>query len=180
MALDKYYRGVGWVYFISWSADSPVKIGFSTDPTGRLAALQTSHPYRLYVEGVIEGSYEDEQSLHYRFKKSRLEGEWFRRGPKLNGLIAGALKEWWPIDQDDYKTCSPVCRKGSDIGGRAGDLYEVRDEDGGFYFKTVHRVVADQFCSMMAGKKQSEARRGAMALLEKGLTAARFSNTVRL
>lgn len=70
---------MGTVYFIRAINDlGPVKIGFSTEPDGRLSTLQTSHHGELKIIAAIEGTREDERALHERFASVRMRGEWFR------------------------------------------------------------------------------------------------------
>lgn len=65
-----------------------VKIGFSQDRKAkmRIAGLQSSCPEELIVYSTFNGSLVYEQTLHKRFSKLRLRGEWFR--------FEGELKEW--------------------------------------------------------------------------------------
>lgn len=59
----------------------PVKVGYSTDVTGRLAALQTSTPHKLQVYAQIEihGGHGRaiENRAHKTLADKRLNGEWF-------------------------------------------------------------------------------------------------------
>ena len=71
------------IYFIQRGFDGPVKIGFSTDIKKRLSALQTSHDAKLRVIRAFDGSESDEASLHARFYKHRLQGEWFSPEPEI-------------------------------------------------------------------------------------------------
>lgn len=54
-----------------------LKIGVSSDPDARLAALQTANPYQLTIVGTIHGGYETESALHERYASLRCHGEWF-------------------------------------------------------------------------------------------------------
>jgi hypothetical protein len=66
------------VYFIQVGDDGPVKVGWSADPSKRLAQLQTSHPDKLYIRGVTIGSAFTERDIHARLAAHRLNGEWFQ------------------------------------------------------------------------------------------------------
>jgi hypothetical protein len=75
------------VYFMQ-AGEGPIKIGFTTNPTGRLAGLQTGSPDTLTMRLVVHGDEELEASLHKRFEALHIRGEWFRAGPELLDLIA--------------------------------------------------------------------------------------------
>ena len=78
---------MGAVYFIRAANDrGPVKIGWSSQPIGRLNDLQVSHGHELKILSVIEGTRVDEKALHERFAGFRQRGEWFR--------VAGAFKTY--------------------------------------------------------------------------------------
>lgn len=53
------------------------KIGFSNNPSARLAQVQTGCPFKLKRQLMIVGGAEKEAELHRKYKKFRLEGEWF-------------------------------------------------------------------------------------------------------
>lgn len=87
------------VYFIQRGGDGPIKIGFSKNPTARLAQLQASvpEPLRLLaVEYDLWGGKSLEQRLHKRFKEHRLSGEWFSPAPAILAHVAalrGSIRE---------------------------------------------------------------------------------------
>jgi hypothetical protein len=75
-----------YVYFILAETDKPVvKIGTTTDPDGRLAALRVDAtkrpdgiaPMSFRLLGWVEGDRELECLLHRAFHDARLVGEWF-------------------------------------------------------------------------------------------------------
>lgn len=74
----------GYIYVID--CDGFIKIGYSTDPRGRLSNLRVSSPLEITVLRVIEGTVADERELHNRFAAQRVRGEWFKR--------EGELAEW--------------------------------------------------------------------------------------
>lgn len=84
--------GKTYVYFIA-GTDTPVKIGLSKAPHERLSILQTAHWTKLSILALVEGSYPLEREFHIRFAQTRLEGEWFERGPDLDALIASIQAE---------------------------------------------------------------------------------------
>jgi uncharacterized protein YozE (UPF0346 family) len=83
----------GYVYFISSKKNLEIKIGFTAGQVEkRLKSLQTAHPYKLQLITKIPGTPEYEKSLHERFSKFRLEGEWFKSDPDLLAFIAVIIK----------------------------------------------------------------------------------------
>lgn len=77
----------GYVYFIAAPEAEIVKIGFSTNPQGRIKYLATTSAYKLVLLCAIPGSTEYEKSLHNRFFHLRLNGEWFMDTPELRQFI---------------------------------------------------------------------------------------------
>lgn len=75
-----------YVYFIAGSG-TPIKIGMSSAPYERLAALQTAHWSRLEILALMEGGLLLEAEMHQRFAALRLEGEWFARTLELERHI---------------------------------------------------------------------------------------------
>jgi hypothetical protein len=73
-------------YFIGADV-GPIKIGKAKNVKHRLSELQTGHPYKLQILGVIYGDMRLESALHKKFGNIRLEGEWFERTPELTQFI---------------------------------------------------------------------------------------------
>lgn len=76
-----------WVYFVQCTVTKRVKIGLSKDPHARLRDMQVGCATKLRLLAVTEGDYEYEQSLHARFRRYRLHGEWFHGAPELMTCI---------------------------------------------------------------------------------------------
>ena len=76
------------VYFIQRGAFGPIKIGTAADPAARLRALQTGSDEPLRLLGSMDGGRPMEASLHRRFGRARLSGEWFSPSTDLLGFIA--------------------------------------------------------------------------------------------
>jgi Meiotically Up-regulated Gene 113 (MUG113) protein len=79
---------VNCVYFIQ-AESGPIKIGFTTDVRGRMAALQTATAEELTLVGIMVGEQQDEAALHARFAPSRIRGEWFRPDPEILSFVSG-------------------------------------------------------------------------------------------
>jgi hypothetical protein len=79
----------GQVYFIGF--DDYLKIGYSADTDRRIALLQVAVPKKLVCYLVIPGSKEAERRLHDRFRKYRLNGEWFSYSDEIKAFV-GRLK----------------------------------------------------------------------------------------
>lgn len=73
-----------YVYFMQGQRDN-VKIGVSKNPESRLKELQTGHSCKLKIlESFPFASrleaYDVEKRLHHRYRRHRLNGEWFKFG----------------------------------------------------------------------------------------------------
>lgn len=72
----------GYVYFISDNLGH-IKIGIAKDPSERKKDLQTANPMKLQIIFLMHvNDYNHarilEKELHEKFKKDRLQGEWFK------------------------------------------------------------------------------------------------------
>lgn len=68
----------GFVYLITHSDHSRVKIGFAKNVSRRLANLQNATFLDLVIFDAYPGTMFDERILHKRFWKDRVRGEWFK------------------------------------------------------------------------------------------------------
>ena len=62
--------------------DSPVKIGTSTNPQGRLKVLQTANHEKLHIKHLVEcksvaNASAMEREIHRKLDQYRVNGEWF-------------------------------------------------------------------------------------------------------
>ncbi len=76
-----------YVYFIQVGTGGPIKIGFSQDPTQRLASIQHHHPTELRLLAIMSGGLAEELELHRRFAPHRLRGEWFAPAHELVAFV---------------------------------------------------------------------------------------------
>lgn len=81
------FNGVECVYFLRAGISGPVKIGRASDLRSRLHTVQTGNHEPLYVLGAIPGGRELERSLHARFSRQWLRGEWFHPSRELMVFI---------------------------------------------------------------------------------------------
>ena len=75
------------VYFIQGDPDTPIKIGYSTNPVVRMAGFQTNHWQRLRLLHCIPGDQVLEQQLHRHLREDHVRGEWFQ-GPTMDSFMA--------------------------------------------------------------------------------------------
>ena len=77
------------IYLITNKASNTCKIGYSRTPQQRIKELQTSNPFKLNLDFIINGDFTREKEIHNLFNNYRLNGEWFN----LNDLILNYFKE---------------------------------------------------------------------------------------
>ena len=82
----------GTILYVIGPKRGPVKIGISGSPEGRIAGLQTGHPYELSLlaqVAVRENGIESENSIHQFLSPYRVRenGEWFHRSHEVGRLI---------------------------------------------------------------------------------------------
>ncbi|MFB7672299.1 GIY-YIG nuclease family protein [Kitasatospora purpeofusca] len=68
------------MYLITAANSRTAKIGRSTDPEGRVAALQSGSPVALLLAATFPGGPRLERHLHQEFGEYRIHGEWFDFG----------------------------------------------------------------------------------------------------
>ena len=73
----------GFVYFLRFGSDGPIKIGWARNVALRVSELQTGSPVKLHVLASQRGTEQDERDLHRHFAHLRLSGEWFAAEPEL-------------------------------------------------------------------------------------------------
>jgi hypothetical protein len=79
-----------WTYFIQAGPDGDIKIGISQDPESRRRTLQTGNARQLVILAAIAGDFE--RHFHHRFRRFRLNGEWFRGEPVRQYLNSEEFK----------------------------------------------------------------------------------------
>lgn len=86
VAIEHFGCPEGTVYFIGGEVGA-IKIGYSTYPLNRLAAMHMGSPIPLRILALVRGSKAMERSYHQRFAAHRLHGEWFERCPEIEAEI---------------------------------------------------------------------------------------------
>jgi hypothetical protein len=107
------------VYFIycGEQQNSPVKIGVTSNIEGRISNLQTGNPWVLVCKALIpcankEQAYKLESYFHNRFKKKRMNGEWFK-------LYNFNMKKI--LDDFSENQCVPLKKQGFNLVKKSGD-----------------------------------------------------------
>lgn len=77
----------GLVYFIQSGADGPIKIGYTANLEGRLAAMSTASPVDLRVLAAVPGNARAERFVHDAVASSRRRAEWFSPTEEVLRLI---------------------------------------------------------------------------------------------
>lgn len=154
------------VYFIVSPATRTVKIGVAIDTRRRLRELQTGNADQLELRAVIAGDRSVEASLHARFRKYYVRGEWFAFTGDLAEFVArlddlpGIIKEKFemPVDREaiglihpdtvrDAVTRSKISK--AEIARRAqihsNSLANVESQDWNPRWKTLEAIVAAIF-----------------------------------
>lgn len=70
----------GFIYLIRAAGSRPVKIGYSAAVDERIKNLQKSNPNQLELLWHTPGDLDLERTLHAKFHKYRIHGEWFDFG----------------------------------------------------------------------------------------------------
>lgn len=86
------------VYFVEGAG--LVKIGFAARATHRFFSMLTGCPIPLSLLASMRGGPTVENQLHRRFAADRAHGEWFRRSPELDAVIAAAPHQYGPEYQN--------------------------------------------------------------------------------
>jgi len=84
-----------YVYFITGDSNHPIKIGRTNSlPYYRIRQIQNNSPVKITCLGILNGPIDLEVTLHNKFYKSRLWGEWFERSDDLLKYIAENAEDY--------------------------------------------------------------------------------------
>lgn len=115
------------VYFVTPIRSRRVKIGTSTNFNARLKALQATNHIPLSVLLLLPGDSVLEGTLHHRFKKSRVRGEWFTLSDEIKTFIGENGGQWLPPsgsytkrNRAAHRGTSPAAFCGTNETGRNG------------------------------------------------------------
>jgi T5orf172 domain len=77
------------IYFIRRPSSGLIKIGVSSDPMSRIAALQTAADEPLELLGLCQGGRIFESVIHRLLADHHSHGEWFRDCRMVQTILAG-------------------------------------------------------------------------------------------
>ncbi|WP_331758636.1 GIY-YIG nuclease family protein [Streptomyces sp. NBC_01547] len=81
------------VYILGAEGSPLVKIGWTNNPSRRLADLQSGSPLALRLLATCEGDARLESALHGHFADRRVRGEWFDLGDDPVDLVEPIAKQ---------------------------------------------------------------------------------------
>lgn len=90
------------IYVIACTKTKTCKIGYSNNPQKRLKELQVANPNKLKLAKVIQGTINEEQTLHKTFEHLRLSGEWFQFGSELKNYFQITNEDLYDLDSNDF------------------------------------------------------------------------------
>jgi hypothetical protein len=72
----------GWIYFLQFGQEGPIKIGRSYNPVARTQDLDAVSPVELVLLGAFQSrnTLKAERELHDSLRRSHIRGEWFEQG----------------------------------------------------------------------------------------------------
>jgi hypothetical protein len=116
------FNVTGLVYIIRAEESRRVKIGYtSTEPVGRLNALQTGSPERLSLVATFPGSMDLERAIHAMLSGSRMHGEWFDDTEHVRLFVAGVCVSRPMTTEEMAAIPSP-------LGVTSAELEEIANE----------------------------------------------------
>lgn len=81
-----------YIYVLQVGDDGPIKIGITIDVRKRLAAIRGAVPAKVMLRAVMVGDKDVERDLLKRFKRLRLNGEWFLAHTEIWETVASLPK----------------------------------------------------------------------------------------
>lgn len=76
-----------YVYFLQRVTDNAIKIGTSTRPSSRMYDMRAKNRCHVVLLATMAGGLRQEQLMHGRFARSRIDGEWFKPSRFLLAFI---------------------------------------------------------------------------------------------
>ncbi len=76
------------VYFLQRITDGAIKIGTSVRPLARVYAMRAEQGCHVGLLATMPGGTRQEQLMHGRFARSRIDGEWFKPSRSLLAFIS--------------------------------------------------------------------------------------------
>jgi hypothetical protein len=125
----------GWVYFVACPATMRLKIGHTKGNVyARLAALQTGSASPLRLMAKQPGTIDTERSLHTRFAKQRVQGEWFEVSGEILAYMWAVV---WVMTRLSLKS-------GDDIEPWMLCGLRMFEDQGGPLPDDLHALIADE------------------------------------
>lgn len=88
----------GYVYFFVQTNElvgrGLTKVGWATNPTRRLSAVQVCNPYLVEAWGLFPGSQVDEKHAHAVLAPYRVRGEWFALQGAVDEVYSASKDRW--------------------------------------------------------------------------------------
>lgn len=78
-----------WVYFMADSHTGFIKIGTTINMKVRLRTVRREFGRQVTMAGHVSGGYATETALHRLLSDHHAHGEWFKRGPWFDKILAG-------------------------------------------------------------------------------------------
>lgn len=113
------------IYFIYHNGH--IKIGYSADPWGRLASLQTAHYQQLDMLAVMTGEQSDEREIHRQFWKYRARGEWFQDNELLRQLINEVRGRYPELQKQSEARSVSTGERGEVAPVKLRQMYDVKE-----------------------------------------------------
>ena len=82
---SKKNKTLSWIYFLQ--CKNYIKIGRTNNILKRMIEIQGLNPFPLKLLLVLKGDSKKEASLHARFRKDRIRGEWFILSTQMKAYI---------------------------------------------------------------------------------------------
>lgn len=125
----------GYIHFINFGKESPIKIGYAKNIDKRIEQLQIGNPYELDVIIAIPGNINCEKILHEHLQKYEIRGEWFWPSHYIYRLIRkfkiiqDELVDYRHIVRKVIKDQSGECLSEICIGIKKYDLQVLRNKN---------------------------------------------------
>ena len=143
----------GYVYFIQFAEEGPIKIGYAKSVDIRLRDLQVACPYEIEVLHAAPGNEFCEKALHYAFDDCRIRGEWFYPLRKIHRVIS-RLRAFETKYPDYWVICRNIIN--SEEVRSLYDVYGYVPIDLQFGEKDEHAVLMESLFEKITSSKNAD------------------------